>query len=255
VTRRPAWLDRDAPEGVREQLDIRRGLGGVLWSPAGLAPDDELPLLIALDGPEYAERAGLLRFCATAVASRRLPPFRCFLLPPPGDRDELYSASARHARIVADEVLPALPSPRERRLRACMGASLGGLASFHVHRVRPETFGSLFLQSGSFFRTRDVHERSFRRFGRISRFVGGVLRGRLPPEPIPVTLTCGRAEENLPANRALFGALDAQGYDVRLQVVRGAHDWPAWRSSFDPHLLDLLRSTWDPAAFGDGSVG
>ena len=54
-----------------------------------------------------------------------------------------------------------------------MGASLGALAMLHAHRMHPDLFGGLFLQSGSFFRQRlDRYERGFPRFGRISRFVG-----------------------------------------------------------------------------------
>ena len=65
-----------------------------------------------------------------------------------------------------------------------MGASLGALAMLHAHRMHPDSFGGLFLQSGSFFRQRfDRNEAGFGRFRRITRFVGTVLRERSWPHP------------------------------------------------------------------------
>jgi enterochelin esterase-like enzyme len=121
-----------------------------------------------------------------------------------------------------------------------MGASLGALAMLHAHRRHPESFDALFLQSGSFFRRRDRHERSFGRFDRISRFVGTTLTQ--PGErPIPVTIACGTVEDNYPANVAMSAALRRQRYDARFHAFRDGHNWVAWRDSFHPHLLRLLQ--------------
>jgi enterochelin esterase family protein len=126
-----------------------------------------------------------------------------------------------------------------------MGASLGGLAMLHVHRRYPATFGGLYLQSGSFFRMRyDKQESGFPRFRRISRFVGQVLTGDDWSHPVPTTMTCGTVEENLVNNRAVKDALVRQGYDVGWEENRDAHNWIAWRDTFDPHLLQLLQKVW-----------
>lgn len=115
----------------------------------------------------------------------------------------------------------------------------------HIHRRSPATFGALFLQSGSFFRQRfDKQEIGFPRFRRISRFVGEVLAADEWAYPIPVTMTCGTAEENLHNNRATQRALRDQGYEVGLTERRDAHNWIAWRDAFDPHLTDLILRMW-----------
>jgi enterochelin esterase family protein len=247
--RAPAWLEADPRPGRLDTVRVRcRGLRAhveiPVWTSAGASADAELPLLVVHDGPEMAEYAGLLRFLDTAVGEEWLPPMRAALVPPPGDRDESYSAAALYARSLATDVLPALPVPTERRLRACMGASLGALAAFHAHRMRPETFGALFLQSGSFFRRSDRHEAAFKRFARITRFMTAVHTGRAQGTPIPVTMTCGTVEENLRSNEALAETLAAQGYSVELHVLRDAHNWVGWRDAFDPHLLNLLGGVW-----------
>lgn len=228
----PAWLERAAAVAAEALTLPSRLLRAELPALAWAHPDatDSSPLLVAHDGPEYAQHSALLVYLA------QLPPLRAVLLAPVG-RDEIYSASARYARALAEEILPQLP-PASARIG--VGASLGALALFHAHRRHPESFDGLFLQSGSFFRRADAYERRFPRYGRIARFVGGV-QGRAPERTIPVALACGTVEQNLPANRALAESLRAQGYDARLHEFRDGHNWVAWRDSFEPHLRDLLQ--------------
>jgi enterochelin esterase-like enzyme len=246
--RPPAWLDADPPRGETTELRVRsrpfrRDVPIRLWSAAGTEPTQELPLLVVHDGPEADKYGSLTLFLDQLVHAGRVRPFRAALLQPL-ERNDHYSASAAYARTLAWDVLPALPAPHRRRQRAGLGLSLGALALLHAHRRHPETFGALFLQSGSFFRlATDRQERGFPRFERISRFVGSVRRGD-DAEPIPVTLTCGLAEENLANNRAVAAALSAQGYDVRLAEVRDAHTWTGWRDAWDPWLAGLLGRAW-----------
>src|SRR5204863_6902768 len=97
-----------------------------------------------------------------------VPPFRAALLPPPLDRNELYSASARYARTLAGEWLTALAATASFASRPVgIGASLGALSLHHAYWSNPSLFAGLFLQSGSFFRRRlDLHELQFGRFAR-----------------------------------------------------------------------------------------
>lgn len=252
--RPPGWVAAEAPRrGDTTALEIpsrilRQRLHARIWTAAGFGPEDELPLLVAHDGPEYADYSQLTHYLDVMTAAGTLPPMRAALIAPV-DRDQTYSASAVYARCLAYEVLPALariaPSPHGRSTRVGMGASLGGLAMLHAHRTFPATFGGLFLQSGSFFRQRfDRQESTFVRFRRISRFVGRVLNATDWPHPIPATLTCGTIEENLANNRAVAAALQAQGYDVSFGEIADGHNWVAWRDAFDPLLTRLLTRLW-----------
>jgi len=230
----PGWVASQPvqPDAVTLPSRIlRTELPALLWRHPEAT--ERSPLLVVHDGPEYAEHSALLRLLG------RLPPLHAALIAPV-DRNELYSASARYARALATEILPSLG---RAPVRIGLGASLGALALLQTHRRHPETFDALFLQSGSFFRRADSHERWFPRYERIARFVGGVHRNR-PERTIPVVLACGTVEENLPANRALEESLRRQGYDVRLHEFRDGHNWVAWRDSLHPHLPRLLeRST------------
>ena len=230
----PDWVGAE-PVGEAESVTIpsrilRAELPALIWAhPDATARS---PMLVAHDGPEYTAHSELLTLLG------QLPPLRATLLGPV-DRNEIYSASARYSRALAEEILPTLP-PAPARIG--LGASLGALALFHAHRRHPGSFDALFLQSGSFFRRADAHERWFPRYDRIARFVGSVHRN--PPErTIPIVLGCGSVEENLPANRALEESLRRRGYDARLHEFRDGHNWVAWRDSFHPHLLRLLQRT------------
>jgi enterochelin esterase family protein len=116
-----------------------------------------------------------------------------------------------------------------------------------AQRAWPGTFAALFLQSGSFFVPRfDRHESRFARYPRIVRFVRQVLRTTSYRDVVPVTLTCGRAEENVHNNRLMATSLARQGYAAQLHEVPGLHDFDAWRDAFNPHLARLLVSLWSP---------
>jgi enterochelin esterase-like enzyme len=210
-----------------------------VWAPAGTPARERLPLLVAHDGQEYERVSRLTRFAAAMIATGRLPPHRVALLSAGGERGEWYSASARYARALTGELLPAVQrAVGVERAPVGMGASLGGLALLHAeHRARG-TFAALFVQSGSFFTRRlDPQESEFARFGRIARFVSAVKRA--PPDAARVVLTCGAEEENLANNRALAAALALEVHEVP-----GGHDHVAWRDALDPYLTDLLAGTW-----------
>jgi enterochelin esterase-like enzyme len=249
----PAWLDEEAEPGRVRDVELKgRPLKGRLptsiWSPPGTRDDDELPLLVVHDGPEYARYSALTKMLEVLLSRGDIPPLRAALVAPV-DRDQIYSASAAYTRSFAHEVLPAVlelaPTPHGRRMRMGMGASLGALAMLHVHRKAAATFGSLFLQSGSYFRQRfDKQESGFVRFRRISRFVGEVLTAQSTMNTIPIVMTCGTVEENLANNRAVARALEHQGYEVKLEVNRDAHNWVGWRDTFDPHLVTLINRMW-----------
>ena len=251
----PAWVDAEVQNtgetshhAINSRI-MRAQSNVILWRSPGTDAEEPLPLLIAHDGPEYGEYSGLLHLLNVFTEKGELPPMRAALVPPLGDRNESYSASAAYSRALAHEIIPQraelAPTPPGRRSRVGAGASLGALAMLHAHRTSPASFGGLFLQSGSFFRQRfDKQESGFPRFRRITRFVGRVYAAADWSHPIRVTMTCGTVEENLHNNEAMYEALHSQGYEVVFCKNPDAHNWISWRDTFDPYLTELLREMW-----------
>jgi enterochelin esterase-like enzyme len=246
--RSPAWLDAPRVAGLRHELTVpSTALGAdvrvTLWSPADADDGEPLALLVAHDGPELDRAARLTDLSAAQIAAGRLPPHRVALVDP-GERDQWYSASALYARALATRVLPAVAEAVAVRRPVGMGASLGALAMLHAQRRFPDAFAGLFLQSGSFFLPRfDAHESGVARYRRIVRFTRKAL-SEPARRPVPVTLTCGKREENVHNNRVMASALAAQGYTVRLVEGPGLHDFTAWRQAWEPHLTALLQDVW-----------
>jgi len=226
----PDWLTAPAATGI--VYDFERVLDYRLWAPSDAGDAEHLPLLVVHDGPEYDERANLIQYVAAGVARNRLPRMRVALLRP-ADRNRQYSASVRYADTL-QHALDFLPS----RPKIGMGTSLGALAMLHTHCRHPRLFDAMFLQSGSYFSPLlDAQERRFPYFWRIAEFVAGAEFTR----PVPVALTCGAVEENLPNNRLITERLRARGYPAALHEVPDAHNYTAWRDAFDPHLTRLLQ--------------
>jgi enterochelin esterase-like enzyme len=250
----PGSLDEPAMAGATEELVVpsralRADVRIDLWAPAGVESATRLPLLVVHDGPAYERESRLTQYAGAMIACGRLPPHRVALLAA-GDRDEWYSASARYARALAGEMVPALRAAvGVAGAPVGIGASLGGLALLHCEDRVPGTFAGLFLQSSSFFMRRfDAHESGFPRFQRIARFVAAARRGPPRADAPPTVLTCGREEENVHNNRAFAHALAQRGWPVELHEVAGAHDHIAWRDALDPHLARLLARVWGASA-------
>jgi enterochelin esterase-like enzyme len=242
--RPPDWLEGRRTAGTIQAIAMRvlgYDLEVRIWSPG----EGELPLLVAHDGPEYDALACLTRYAGAMIERGALPPFRIALLPP-GHRDEWYSASAAYSRALCGRILPALRDQIAVAGRPVgMGPSLGALAMLHAQRTWPATFAGLFLQSGSFFVPRfDRHESGFPRYRRIVRFVRGVLGATADEDPVPITMTCAGAEENVHNNRLIAAALSGQGYPVELAELPGGHDFESWRGGLHPHLTRLLSNLW-----------
>jgi len=209
-------------------------------TPVGTRRSDPLPLLLALDGPEYSRRAQLSSTLRAATEAGRIPPTRVALLEP-GPRNERYAANPDHAEALTEHVLPTVRTAYATVGRpTVMGASLGGLAALQAEWRHPGTFGGLFLQSGSFFRKRVDDEVDFEFWDRVTTFVTRVRRARRRRTDARIVMTCGVDEGNLTNNRQMAQALAASGHDVTFSEVPGRHDWRSWRAAFHPQLPDLL---------------
>lgn len=247
--RPPPFVGSHPPSGELLELALPSVLlaavqPALLWSAHGADPAARLPVLVVLDGIEFAGFSGLVTMLDWAVATRRLPKMRALLLHPT-QRNAHYSANPLLADALAEELLPAAdrvaPLATSRKWRAGLGASLGGLALLHAHRRRPQLFGSLYLQSGTFLRRSYL---GMEHAGRIEAFVEDVLATPAWPDPIPIEMTCGTVEANLSSNRDARTALRRHGYPAHLHIVPDAHNWVAWRDAWLPHLPAMLRRSW-----------
>jgi enterochelin esterase family protein len=124
-----------------------------------------------------------------------------------------------------------------------VGVSLGALCLLFTHFTQPGVFGSLLLQSGSFFQPRtDAMETGYPFFKRLCGFVGSVLDGSLASSVprISLFMTCGAGEENIINNRVMASSLHDQGCPITFHEQPDAHNWTCWRDSAGAALMRLL---------------
>lgn len=244
---RPSWLQQPGPRGNTTALTHSDPeLGDIpitLWTPRGLTKRKRAPLLVANDGPEYADLADLTTYAASLIARNELPAFRIALLQPVA-RDEWYAANPAYVRATCDlfeTVTAAVPVSDHP---VVMGASLGGLTAVLTVLEPDSPFAAAFSQSGSFFQKElDQQESGYPFFDRVVTAVEA-LEGGEQRSARGIVMTCGRLEENFANNERMAATLAAQGHGVVFDGVDDLHNYTAWRDSLDPALTDLLRYVW-----------
>jgi len=245
--KRPRWTQHDpaARSGAlteiridsrafEEQRDVQ------IYLPARFRRSRNYPLLIVHDGLDYLRYADLKNVLDNLVHRLEIPAMIVALTGSP-DRLVEYTGDARHAKFIAEDLLPELtrefPLVDRSNARGLMGASLGGVASLHTASLYPGLFGQLLLQSGSFVFSDLGKQQKGPVFDPVARFVN---KYRKKPFALAnkIYMSCGIYESLIYENRSLVPLLQAQGMDVKFEEARDAHNWENWR--------DRLRNglTW-----------
>lgn len=235
------------PEWTREDPVARRGTlepfsmesrsfgarrGGYLYLPARFRRSRRYPLLVVHDGSDYLRYSGMKTVLDNLIHRLEIPDLIAAFVDSP-DRLREYANDERHARFLAEELVPhleaQLPLVGQPQARALMGASFGGVASLSTAWRYPGFFGRLLLQSGSFAFT-DIGTRNHRGplFDPVVAFVNAF---RDEPKAVSerVFMSCGVYESLIYENRSLVPLLEKTGMQVRFVEARDGHNWENWR--------------------------
>jgi enterochelin esterase family protein len=235
---RPEWTLHD-PVSRAGSLHVRQLESTIFRSsreiqvylPATFRENRRYPLLVVHDGIDYLQYADLKTVLDNLTHRLEIPSLVAVLIQSP-DRLKEYGGDHRHARFLAEELLPFMneryPLIDAAVARCLMGASFGGVASLHAAWRYPEHFGSLLLQSGSFAFSDIGRHRRGPVFDPVVRFMNEFREhpGR-PAERI--FISCGMYESLIYENRSLVPHLQGKGVEVRFEEARDAHNWENWR--------------------------
>ncbi len=220
---------------------------GWIYVPAAYDGATPAALMIFQDGDAYkGEKVGTV--VENLIAEKAMPVTIVVGLNPGVNDDgksnrsvEYDSLGPKYASFLEKEVLPELRM-RYKLIdvpagRAIGGASSGGICAFTVAWERPELFGRVCSQIGSFTNIRGGH-------------VYPDLVKSSPKKPIRVVLHDGsndlinRFGDWWEANQKMFAALKEAGYQVDFLTDRGFHSyWSCGRV-----LPEALRRTWKDQA-------
>jgi enterochelin esterase-like enzyme len=225
-----------ASEFTSDRLGNRRAVR--VYTPAVYDSDPALHLsaLYVHDGGEYLERARLNVVLDNLIAGGAIAPLIAVMIDPV-DRMREYWCNEDYAEFFCDELMPVIESQyrigNDRRCRAVMGASLGGLISVYLGLTRPKLFGAFAGQSSAIFLEEE----------KIAALLGSVKRSRAR-----VYLDVGEYEPRfIAAHERLVASVKKRRWPCQYQRLAGGHNWTSWRA----HLRDLLTFLFPgPAAAG-----
>ncbi|MEM9383514.1 MAG: alpha/beta hydrolase-fold protein [Pseudomonadota bacterium] len=246
---RPDWSipNAESRHGSLEEIGIASGAFGDtrrvrLYLPARFRRSRQYPLLVVHDGDDFLRFADLHAVLDNLTHRLEIEPMIVALTHSP-DRLREYAADDRHARFVAEELVPTLTSRLPLRdtpnARALMGASFGGVASLYCAWRHPGVFGNLLLQSGSFAFTDIGHHDRGEVFDPVVRFMNEWRAAPgLPADRM--FISCGVYESLIRENRAMIAFLQDKGPDIRYREVRDGHNWENWRDRLQDALSWLF---------------
>ena len=245
----PHWVKRDptARRGRLESFVLRSEVYGderpiVVYLPYEYRPGKRYPLLVCHDGSDYRRYASILSILDNLIHWHEVKPL-IVAFTDGVQRNGEYGAAPRQPAFLVDEVLPALQArhriSQDREERGLMGASFGGVSSLWTAWHRPEAFGRLLLQSGSFVFT-DVGGHG--RGPLWDPVVSFVNQYRLDPGRVGarVYMSCGRFESLIAYNRGLVPLMRRSGLELRFTETDDGHNWICWRDRLREGLTWLF---------------
>jgi enterochelin esterase-like enzyme len=234
----PEWIqpDPEARPGTLDELRFdsqvfgRRGIA--LYLPARYRRSRRYPLLVVHDGHDYLHYASLGTILDNLIHRREIPELIVALTSSPNRLGE-YAADPRHAKFIAEELVPnlerTLPLDARPQSRCLMGASFGAVASLTTALAHPGMFGRMLLQSGSFAFT-DIGDRNHRG-ALFDPIVAAMNHFRADPIAMSerVFVSCGMYESLIYENRSIVPLFTSTGMEVRYVEARDGHNWENWR--------------------------
>ncbi len=245
----PEWTlpDEEARPGSVDELQLAspalgRDVPLRLYLPARFRRNRSYPLLVVHDGVDYLRYAALKIVLDNLIHRLEIAPVIAALTDSPKRLDE-YAADPRHARFLADDLLPALeqrfPLVQRPAARGLMGASFGAVAALHAAWSRHGVYGRLLLQSGSFAFADIGEHRRGPLFDPVARFVKKFREN--PGQPAErIYVSCGIYESLIYENRSLYPLLQSTGMEVRYVEARDGHNWENWRDTMRDGLSWLF---------------
>jgi enterochelin esterase-like enzyme len=252
ATDRPRRARRVAAQEPKGKVALHRMRSAVLGNerrawvytpPDYAAREDEHGLLLLFDGWTYTNDIPVPAILDRLIAEGRILPLVAIMLDSLDEatRDRELPCYPPLVAALADELLPWA----RRRYRIASdpaqtivgGSSYGGLAAAFAALTRPDSFGKVLSQSGSFWWKPDddtEHEWLARQFVAA------------PRQPIEFFLSVGVREakaritpHQLVVNRHMRDVLRAKGYTVHYAESDGGHDYASWRETLTDGLLAL----------------
>jgi len=245
------WIVRQpgVPAGKVESYALKSAILGTdrkiwVYTPVDyFAKAQPYPLLLLFDGFNYQHWIPAPTILDNLIHAQKFPPTVAVLIDnPPGSRVSDLQYNSAFVNFLADELLPWLHAhfdvTHEPQMTVIGGYSMGGAAAAFAALRRPDLFGNVLSQSGSFW---EGHEKTKWEFL-------AAQYGTSPKLPVRFFIEAGLLEDVsdgeptlLAANRRLVKILESKGYRVTYEEVGGTHEPVHWRGALPGALMALTK--------------
>jgi enterochelin esterase family protein len=242
-----------APQGRVEKFTIeskalaeKRGVS--VYTPNRFDSSKPHALAVFFDGEECETRMNLPTVLDNLIAEEKIPPTVALLVHAEGKRGRDLAFHDPFVTFVADELVPWAVKKLELNVAPTStlvgGMSLGGLTAAYAAHERPEVFGNVLSQSGSFWRPRPNKSADAKSTVKKGEGWFPPHVAECKPTAVRYYLEVGRFEAPtmLDNNHRLRDILKAQGNKVIYDEYNGGHDHVNWRVSVGRGLIALLAA-------------
>jgi enterochelin esterase-like enzyme len=205
-------------------------------------------LLVVFDGEAYTAQIPTANILDNLIAAGKIPPMVALLINAQGTRNRDLTCYQPFVDFLCGELIPAVRSKypgvtKDPKQIIVAGSSFGGLCSSYCGLVRPDVFGNVLSQSGSYWVGGSDWLKQNQSLPPVEGFVqaGFLSSKRLPVRFFMEVGTYEEASMQLMTNRQLRDILRAKGYDVTYSEFNGNHDYEHWRGSLADGLIVLTR--------------
>ncbi|OTA16834.1 chrysobactin oligopeptidase cbsH [Xenorhabdus vietnamensis] len=207
------------------------------------------PLIILLDGLNWAERMPIFPVIDAATEKQQIPEAVWLLIDviDMPHRERELPCNSDFWQAIQDELLPlaaqhtAFSDDPEQTVIA--GQSYGGLAALYAALHWPQRFGCVLTQSGSFWWPDSKIVRQFmpseeHKPGWLTQ---QLLEQKVMPSSLKIFQEAGSREADIHfVNEQMYAALQEAGHNVNYRVFNGGHDALCWRGGLIDGLSWLL---------------
>ena len=195
--------------------------------------DHPVPLLVILDGRDYIRHAGIAHIVTNLMYEGLIEPLALALVDNARDnRFVEYYNSESTLDVLTELVIPLASQYIHLQdltempgAYAVMGASWAGQMALYAGLRKPNIFGKVAIQSGTFKLGSDT--------------LLNQLVERNKPAPVNIWQGVGCYDPNLMVNQRVYHCLMDRGYDVSYHEVAAGQNLTAWRDTL-PDLLQTL---------------
>ncbi|GHA02332.1 enterochelin esterase [Streptomyces spiroverticillatus] len=203
-----------------------------------LPPSPPQAVAVLLDGEMWAPVLNFADSLDNLHAENRLPPTATLFVDTMGNRMQDLACHAPFVDWLADTLLPwateRFGTPADPARTVLAGQSMGGLTATYAGLVRPDRFGRILAQSGSFWWPDGDAARG-------AEWLTAEFARADPSPGVRFRLEAGTQEWMLlEENRRMRDVLRTGGHDLSYTEFTGGHDYACWRGGLADGLVQLL---------------